>query len=132
MKIDLERSVEGINRIHSYSPGTIVIAETTYSSSLILSSDTIINDWQPDDISQLRPDDLDQIIDLEPELVLLGTGARLLFPEHEITMAFYSRKIGVEVMDTGAACRAFNFLAADGRKVVAALFMIENPAAQPR
>ena len=131
MKIDLESSVEGVNRIHSYSPGTIVIAESTYSSSLILSSDTIIDDWQPDNISQLRPDDLDQIIDLEPELVLLGTGARLLFPEHAITMAFYSRKIGVEVMDTGAACRAFNFLAADGRKVVAALFMIEEPANQP-
>ena len=132
MKIDLERSVEGINRIHSYSAGTIVIEETTYSSSLILSSDTIIDDWQPDDISQLSPDDLDQIIDLEPELVLLGTGTRLLFPGHEITMAFYSKNIGIEVMDTGAACRAFNFLTADGRKVVAALFMIENPAAQPR
>ena len=126
MKIDLESSVEGVNRIHSYSPGTIVIAETTYSSSLILSSDTIINDWQPDDISQLRPDDLDQIIDLEPELVLLGTGARLLFPEHAITMAFYSRKIGVEVMDTGAACRCYNLLVSEARNVAAGLLMITD------
>ena len=76
MKIDLDRlSEEGINRIHSYSAGSIVIAETTYKSSLILSSDTIINDWSPETIFQLNQDDLDQIIDLEPELVLLGTGA---------------------------------------------------------
>lgn len=132
MKIDLERSVEGVNRIHAYSTGKIVIDESTYNSSLILSSDTIIDDWQPDNISQLGTSDLDQIFDLDPELVLLGTGARLQFPEHEITMALYSRNIGVEVMDTGAACRAFNFLTVDGRKVVAALFMIENPVSQSR
>lgn len=127
MKIDLDKfTEEGVNRVHSYSAGSVVIAENTYNSSLILSSDTIIDDWSPENIFQLSQDDLDQIIELEPELVLLGTGDDLHFPEHEITMAFYSRNIGIEVMDTGAACRAFNFLAAEGRKVVAALFMIDK------
>jgi len=126
MKIDIDRNTEGINRIHAYSTGSIVIAETNYNSSLILSSDTIIDDWPPETIFQLKQDDLDQIIELDPELVLLGTGSHLHFPDHTITMAFYSRNIGIEVMDTGAACRAFNFLAAEGRRVVAALFMIED------
>ena len=128
MKIDLDRNTEGVNTIHSYTAGSVVIAETTYNSSLILSSDTIIDDWSPENIFQLNQNDLDQILELDPELVLLGTGARLHFPEHAITMAFYSRNIGIEVMDTGAACRAFNFLAAEGRKVVAALFMIDLQA----
>ena len=125
MKLDLDRNIDGTNRIHSYAAGSIVIADTTYKSSLILTSDAIIDDWQPENISQLTTDDLDQIIELDPELVVLGTGVRLQFPELEITMAFHSRNIGVEVMDTGAACRAFNFLAGEGRKVVAALFVIE-------
>lgn len=125
MKLDLDRNIDGTNRIHSYAAGRIVIADTTYNSSLILTSEAIIDDWQPENISQLTTDDLDQIIELGPELVVLGTGTSLQFPEPEISMAFHSRNIGIEVMDTGAACRAFNFLAGDGRKVVAALFIIE-------
>lgn len=125
MKLELDRNIDGTNRIHSYTVGSIIIADTTYKSSLILTSDAIIDDWQPETISQLTTDDLDQIIELDPELVVLGTGVRLEFPAPEVTMAFHSRNIGIEVMDTGAACRAFNFLAGDGRKVVAALFIIE-------
>ena len=125
MKIDFDRNVDGVNRIHAYSAGGIVIADTIYDSSLILSSNTIIGNWHPENIFQLTPDDLDQIIELNPELVLLGTGAKLLFPEHTITMAFYSRNIGFEVMDTGAACRTFNVLLAEERRVFAALIAVD-------
>ena len=128
MKIDLDFNTQGRNRINAYTAGSVVISDKVFSSNLILSPDTIIDDRLPEDISQLKPDDLDQIIELQPEVVLLGTGASLLFPEHAITAFFTSRNVGIEVMDTGAACRAYNILLADDRRVVAALFMIQARA----
>jgi uncharacterized protein len=62
---------------------------------------------------------------MTPEVVLLGTGVRLYIPEIDITAYFNSRGVGFEVMDTGAACRAFNVLIAEDRRVVAVLFKIE-------
>ena len=130
MKIELDDYSQSRNRIKSYSAGCVVISDKVFSSSLILSADTIINDRLPDNITQLKLDDLDQMIALDPEVVLLGTGAVIHFPEPAITAFFNSRKIGFEVMDTGAACRAFNILMAEDRRVVAALFMIEPQAAR--
>ena len=129
MKIELDDYSQSRNRIKSYSAGCVVISDKVFNSSLILSADTIIDDRLPDIITQLKLDDLDQMLALDPEVVLLGTGAVIHFPEPAITAFFNSRKIGFEVMDTGAACRAFNILMAEDRRVVAALFMIETHAA---
>lgn len=126
MKLEPDFIPDDINTIRAYTNNSIVVSNTTYESSLILTSDTIIDDWSPENISQLEVDDLDQIINMEPELVLLGTGADLQFPPEEILRFLHSRNIGLEIMDTGAACRAFNFMIADGRDVAAALFMIEG------
>ena len=127
MKIALENVTPGKHRIKSYAAGRIIIADQVFTSSLILSPDTIIDDGLPDAISQLTLDDLDQLARLDPEVVILGTGAALRFPDPAFPAFFYSRRIGFEVMDTGAACRAYNILMADDRRVVAALFMIETP-----
>ena len=62
----------------------------------------------------------------KPEVVLLGTGARLRFPPAAVLAPLTRAGIGVEVMDTAAACRTYNILAGDGRRVVAALLMIES------
>jgi len=129
MKIELDDYSQSRNRIKSYSAGCVVISDKVFNSSLILSADTIIDDRLPDIITQLKLDDLDQMLALDPEVVLLGTGAVIHFPDQAITAFFNSRKIGFEVMDTGAACRAFNILMAEDRRVVAALFMIETHAA---
>lgn len=126
MKIELDLNIDGINKINSYSIGNIVVSDTVYNSSLILSPEIIISDWPPENIFQMKLDDLEQLINLNPELVILGTGAKLHLQPETITMYFHSRNIGFEVMDTGAACRAFNFLIAEGRDVVAAMFMIED------
>lgn len=123
MKIKYDLNLNGINKISSYSTGNVVISEKVYSSSLILSPDKIIDEWQPDSIYHLSLGDLEPILELEPELVLLGTGTDLHYPTEPITAFFHSRNIGLEIMDTGAACRAFNFLLGEGRMVVAALFM---------
>jgi uncharacterized protein len=66
------------------------------------------------------------LAELRPEVVILGTGVKLRFPPPSLTRALVEANIGLEVMDTGAACRTYNILMGDGRRVVAALLMIEN------
>jgi uncharacterized protein len=62
---------------------------------------------------------------MSPEIVLIGTGKTLQFPDHAVNAILLEQNIGVEIMDTGAACRAYNFLAGEGRLVIAALLRIE-------
>jgi len=83
----------------------------------------IIPDWRPQMLAELRAQDLAEVLALEPEVVLLGTGQTLRFPSPELFSAFHSTAIGIEVMDTGAACRTYNILAVEGRQVVAALLL---------
>lgn len=93
----------------------------TLSSSFIISPKRLIRDWPPQTMDNLLPEHLDILVDLQPELVLLGTGPRLQFPHSSLLMTLYSRQIGVEIMDTAAACRTYNILMAEGRHVVAGL-----------
>jgi len=69
---------------------------------------------------------MEQIMSLDPEIVILGTGRELHFPAESITRPLAENNIGLEIMDTGAACRSYNFLVGEGRRVVAALLMIET------
>jgi len=62
-------------------------------------------------------------VPLQPDIVVLGTGASLRFPHPRLTRALLEQRIGLEVMDTAAACRTFNILAAEGRRVAAALML---------
>lgn len=109
--------------IQRYEPGKIVVNDKTYTQSLIISAKQLIDDWQPQSISQLENTHLDAILEMSPEIVLLGTGKLLQFPEPSLLAIFASRNIGVEVMDTGAACRTFRVLVAEGRKAAAALLI---------
>ncbi len=126
MRIKLDRTDDSLNRINSYSAGQIMIAQKTYQSSLLVSPDTIVPDWPPNSFSDLATSHMDQIITLAPEIVILGTGKSLTFPSELLLQAITERSIGIEIMDTGAACRSYNFLLGEGRHVVAALFMIEK------
>jgi uncharacterized protein len=67
--------------------------------------------------------DIAPVLELEPEILLLGSGRQLVFPRQEIYGQVLGRNIGLEVMDTAAACRTFNILAAEGRRVAAALIL---------
>jgi len=126
VKIEIDIETKGRNKIDSYTIGSITIADTTYNSSLIVSADEIFIDWPPKSYHQLKPEHLEQVISLKPEIVLLGTGRVLSFPANEIIAPLITHHIGYEVMDTGAACRSYNFLMGEGRIVVAALFMIDG------
>jgi len=128
-------------RIHAYDSGEIILAvpgnlqleqavdpETglcQVMQSLILTPRQLITDWEPNQLEELEATHLETILNLEPELVLLGTGTRQQFPAMDILLPLHQAQIGIEVMDTAAACRTFNILVAEGRHVVAALMMIE-------
>ncbi|MBT7950635.1 MAG: Xcc1710-like domain-containing protein [Gammaproteobacteria bacterium] len=126
MKIELDSFVGVSNKIDAYNIGQVTIAGNIYQSSLLISHDTIVSDWSPQSFSELATSHLEQIIALGPEIVLLGTGKNLIFPSDSVIAPITEQNIGFEVMDTGAACRSYNFLINEGRPVVAALMMIEE------
>lgn len=126
MKLHLNQLGEA-HRIRRHGPGEIVVNETAYTASIIVAPQRIITDWPPRRITEVTAETLSAVDELDPELVLLGTGMRLRFPVAGTTRTLHARGIGVEVMDTGAACRTYNILAAEGRRVVAAL-VVESPA----
>ncbi len=124
MKIELDSPGKAGNRIDAYTVGQITIANQVYQSSLLVSPDSIVPEWAPQSFAELTTPHIEQIITLAPEIVILGTGKTLTFPDEKLMRPIAERYIGFEIMDTGAACRSYNFLVSEGRQVVAALIMI--------
>lgn len=122
MKLHLTDTTD-INVVRSYHPGKVVIKDQTYESSMIITPQKIIPNWQPQEFDDFEPSHFVPIADLEPEIVVLGTGNTLRFPDPSLTACLTNLNIGVEVMDTAAACRTYNILAQENRHVVAALLM---------
>ncbi|WP_041441214.1 Mth938-like domain-containing protein [Thioalkalivibrio sulfidiphilus] len=112
--------------ITGYEAGMVRVNETIHRTSLIVTPEHVDPQWAPEAFEDLDLACFQALLDAPPEIVLLGTGARLRFPPREIILGFRSRGIGFEVMDTGAACRTYNILMAEGRPVAAALLMIER------
>jgi len=120
MDLTLERPGDHLS-IRSVSASGIQIADHWYPGPLIISSNELLTDWdafEPGDLSEER---LAPIFGLAPEVVLVGTGAKQVFPAPELLMCFYRHNVGVEFMSTSAACRTFNVLVSEHRNVVAAL-----------
>ncbi|MFC1681949.1 Mth938-like domain-containing protein [Pseudomonadota bacterium] len=130
MKLHLNKD-SNILLIRGYQNGRISIGDDTYSRSVILSPGRLIDDWSPLTLNDLTENDFELMLELEPEVVLLGTGLRLRFPDRAITRPLIQRSIGVEVMDTAAACRTYNVLANEGRNVVASLIIETTAVLQP-
>lgn len=120
MKLHLVRS-DDLYLVQSVTADHIIINNQVYTSSMIITPRTIITDWQPRRFEDLSADDFLPLLDLEPEVALLGTGKQLQFPAPHVTTPLVQHALGLEVMDTPAACRTFNILASEGRKVAAAL-----------
>ncbi|MCU7851342.1 MAG: Mth938-like domain-containing protein [Candidatus Thiodiazotropha sp. (ex Monitilora ramsayi)] len=123
MKFVLDNTSDG-QAIQRYAAGEVIINQVAYRRSLIVMPDRIVSDWSPSAIEELESDDFELLADLSPEIVLLGTGGQQQFPHPSLTQPLMQRRIGLEVMDTAAACRTYNILMAEGRRVAAALFMI--------
>jgi uncharacterized protein len=122
MKFTLDRPATR-HVVRGYSPGALRIGEQEYSRSVIVSAQTLITDWRPQRMDELTAADLEPVLGLRPEVLLLGSGQRQVFPPHELLARLYAARVGFEVMDTGAACRTYNVLVGEGREVAAALFI---------
>jgi uncharacterized protein len=99
------------------------VNDRTLSASFILSPQQLVEDWPVRDSASLAPDDLAPLLALKPEVVLLGTGERQVFPPAAVMAACLSLGIGLEVMTNAAAARTFNVLASESRKVVAGFLL---------
>ncbi|HEY4340815.1 MAG TPA: Mth938-like domain-containing protein [Steroidobacteraceae bacterium] len=121
MKFTLD-SRSDINLIRGYSDGEVHINELVQRAPCIVTAQQLVLDWQARTIATLAPEDLERIFALQPDVVLLGTGPKQIFPDRVIRQAFAARKVGLEVMDLGAACRTYNILVQEERRVAAALF----------
>ena len=122
MKIERELP-DGRNAFTGYGAGYVEVNKTRHQRSLVVSAERVIADWPAETIGALSADHLAAILELRPEIVLLGTGAAFTFPEPGLLAPLYKAGIGVEVMDTPAACRTYNILLGEGRNVVAALIV---------
>jgi uncharacterized protein len=116
-------STSGINLIRSYAPGELRVNEETYRDTVILDASTVLTEPHARNVDEIGGIEAARILSLQPELVLLGTGARQVFPAPAFGAQFLRQGIGFEVMDTGAACRTFNVLVGEQRRVVALLFL---------
>ena len=109
--------------VTGYDEGIILINGSPRTSSFIISLETLIEDWSPTHIDDLRTHHIQPLLQLQPELVLIGTGDTLKFPAIEHYAVLIQQNIGVEIMDSAAACRTYNILLGEGRKVVAGIIM---------
>jgi len=113
----------GANTITGYGDGYVEINKILYANAVLLSSDGAISNWSAQSFDSLEASHFSQMVDLKPELVLIGTGSRQRFPKPELLKALVQAKIGFEIMNSQAACRTYNILVGEGRQVLLALIM---------
>jgi len=125
MKFTQQRS-DGINLIRRYGADFIAIGEQEIRASCIVTASTL-DSWTPRTIDELTLEHLASIFALTPEVVVLSTGANQKFPRAALRAEFATRKIGLEVMEIGAACRTYNVLVGEERRVLAAILLPGPP-----
>ena len=99
------------------------VGEQWIHSNLIISAQNLLIDWNVSDPNSLTLADLELAISFEPELIILGTGNSVCIPNLDLMAEAANQGIGLEIMDTPAACRTYNVLVHENRAVVAALFL---------
>lgn len=120
MKLHAENT--NLNAVTGYGNGWIEVNGERHEHALVLMPEGPVQRWDVAEFASLATEHFEGLLALRPELVLFGSGERQRFPHPRLTAALARERIGVEVMDTLAACRTYNILAAEGRRVVAALF----------
>ena len=121
MKFTQQRS-DGANLIRRYGADFILVGEQEWRASCLVSA-SAVTPWAPRSIEELTPESLAAIFALTPEVVVLSTGAVQKFPRAALRAEFASRRIGLEVMEVGAACRTYNVLVSEERRAVAAVLL---------
>ena len=103
------------------------VNDRALSRSFILAPNSLIEDWPVASVAELRAEDLDAALELNPALVILGTGEKQIFPPAAIMAACLTRGIGIEVMNNASAARTYNVLAGENRRVVMAIILESAP-----
>ena len=101
----------------------VTVVDRDLDASFVLAPDRLVDGWPVSDAAALEPEHAEPVLALTPEVVLLGTGARQVFPPAAFLAAFLRRGVGIEVMDNAAAARTYDLLAGEGRRVVAAFIL---------
>ena len=122
MKFQPEQA-DGFNLITRYESGTLWVLDQPQSTHVLVPWRGLAQVWNGAPDQALNRSHFEQILRLNPELVIFGSGTRLTFPPAAVLQPLYDARVGVETMDTAAACRTFNVLASEGRRVVAALLV---------
>jgi len=122
MEISLDNG-SGTFRIQSYEKTCIRVNDLTYSQPILITPDHLRSPWGPSSFETLMPEYFEIMLTYNPQVVLLGTGEKLRFPNPDLYSQLTKAEIGVEVMNTAAACRTYTLLMAEGRRVVCGLLL---------
>ena len=124
MRFSLESDLNRYS-ITSYGPDWVRVNQQEFRRSVIVTPERLVSDWPPQTFGELVEGHFEVIADLKPEIVLLGTGGRQRFPRPSLLRSLLERGVGVEIMDTAAACRTYNVVMLEDRRVAAALLLAD-------
>jgi uncharacterized protein len=122
LKLHLAR-IDSQNAFTGYGPGYVLVNGIRHEGSLIVLAERLVENWEVNQIEDLDEGRVNLLAGLGMEILLLGTGKTLRFPHPRLLAPLAAARTGVEIMDTQAACRTYNILLAEGRKVAAALIL---------
>lgn len=111
------------NIFSGYGDGYVMINQIRHEKNMIVFPDQLIEHWPVASVAALSHEHFDEILARKPEIILLGTGAQLRFPDYTLIARILQTRTGFEVMDTQAACRTYNILVEEGRQVAAAIIL---------
>jgi uncharacterized protein len=114
---------EGYLFVRNVGTGSVVLADRVLTESFLLATDRVIEDWPVQDASELDAAHVEALLSLQPEVVILGTGLKQIFPAAAFMVGFLRNGVGIEVMDNAGAARTYNLLAGEGRRVVAGFIL---------
>ena len=126
MKLQPDRS--DVQAISAYGPGWIAVDGERIEISVVISSGGLRIEWHCNDFADLNAGHFSRLAEIDAEVVIFGSGERIRFPKPEWLAPLIAKRIGIETMDTKAACRTYNILSGEGRKVAAALLLEVAPA----
>jgi uncharacterized protein len=118
-----QESSGALNTITSYGDGFVAINLERHEGSVIVMPEAPVESWPVSSFDALTPEHFDALAEAAPEVVIFGSGAKLRFAHPRLFASLTRRRIGVETMDFGAACRTYNILMSEGRRVAAALLI---------
>ena len=116
-----------VQTIQGYGPGWVGVQGEKIHQSVVIGSKGQRVDWQCSRFEDLTAAHFAQLAEFDAELVIFGSGSRLRFPQTAWLQPLMAKRMGLETMDTGAACRTYNILAGEGRRVVVALVLEQVP-----